>query len=109
MSNDGKGKGWFRAPNCVFDLPEEIDAPARLILLCLLRYADSDGVCWPHQDKIVENTRLSRHTVMRKLELLEEQGILTRHRERRGKGYRYRICLNKESHVAQSDMTGSTE
>lgn len=56
--------------------------------------------CWPSQQTIAEDLRMSRRTIGKALEYLEEQGFIERERQhRKGTGYRAqdRITLRMES------------
>lgn len=61
---------------------------AKFVLLMVANYADEQGRAWPSQDKLAEGIEASRHTVMRALDFLEEEGLLTRERRHRADGSR---------------------
>jgi DNA-binding transcriptional ArsR family regulator len=54
------------------------------VLTC---HADADGHCWPSIDLLVEETRMSRSTVMRALRELREAGLVVSERTGRGNAY----------------------
>ena len=60
----------------------------KAVLLAIANYADEEGVCWPSQEQLAEDTELSRHSIMRAVEQLEELGLLSRERRHRKDGSR---------------------
>lgn len=53
------------------------DATARHVLLCLANYADADGkAAFPSTSRLEADTGLSESTIRRKLDLLEEMGLI---------------------------------
>jgi DNA-binding transcriptional regulator YhcF (GntR family) len=58
------------------------DAKAKLVLLKLADNANDQGVAWPHIETIAAETGLSRSSVFKALNELEESGIIERHRGR---------------------------
>jgi DNA-binding transcriptional regulator YhcF (GntR family) len=58
------------------------DAKAKLVLLKLADNANDQGVAWPHIETIAAETGLSRSSVFKALNELEESGIVERHRGR---------------------------
>lgn len=63
-------------------------ATVKSVLLAVANYADEEGVCWPSQDQLADDTELSRHSIMRAFDQLEEMGLLARERRHRGDGSR---------------------
>lgn len=63
-------------------------ATVKSVLLAVANYADEEGVCWPSQEQLSEDTELSRHSVMRALDQLEDLGLVSRERRHRGDGSR---------------------
>ena len=63
-------------------------ATTKAVLMAVANYADEAGLCWPSQDQIADDTELSRHSVMRALDVLQELGLLTRERRHRKDGSR---------------------
>lgn len=61
---------------------------AKFVLLMVANYADEQGRAWPSQERLAEGIEASRHTVMRALEHLEEEGFLTREKRHRADGSR---------------------
>lgn len=57
-------------------------APAKgnvlLVLLALADTAQDDGTCWPGYEFIARKTRLSKRTVMRCVDRLEEDGVVVK-------------------------------
>jgi DNA-binding MarR family transcriptional regulator len=63
-------------------------ATVKSVLLAVANYADEEGVCWPSQEQLADDTELSRHSIMRALDDLEGMGLLNRERRHRGDGSR---------------------
>lgn len=61
---------------------------AKFVLLMVANYADEQGRAWPSQERLAEGIEASRHTVMRALDFLEQEGFLTRVRRHREDGSR---------------------
>jgi hypothetical protein len=88
---------WWRA------LPKQ-DAPtagARALLLVLIDFANPNtAIAWPALDTLVEVTGLSRHTVIAKVDELQDFGIIEVTRGRRGSGKsstsQYRLLTDGE-------------
>lgn len=59
------------------------DSGAKLVLMILADYANHDLVAWPSHQTLADTTELSVRSVIRKLEILEERGLIERvHRYR---------------------------
>lgn len=86
-------------------------ATIKSVLLAVANYADEEGVCWPSQEQLAEDTELSRHSIMRALDQLEEMGLLSRERRHRGDGSRSSdlIMLDLSSTVQRSTQQRSTQ
>jgi DNA-binding transcriptional regulator YhcF (GntR family) len=86
-------------------------ATVKAVLLAVANYADEEGVCWPSQEQLGEDTELSRHTIMRALDQLEEMGLLERERRHRGDGSRTSdlIVLDLSSTQQRSTQQRSTQ
>lgn len=63
-------------------------ATVKAVLLAIANYADEEGICWPSQEQLADDTELSRHSVMRAIDHLEELGLLSRERRHRQDGSR---------------------
>jgi hypothetical protein len=59
---------------------------AKLILLLLANRANEDGVCWPSQINLADQSEQSADTVQRHLKRLEEGHLIRRARSRRTRG-----------------------
>ena len=70
------------------DLPR---ADSRWLLLCLARYADRDGRCWPQMRRLAEDARMSLSTVCRRLVEMARLGCFTRERQP-GRRYVYTLA-----------------
>ena len=57
----------------------------KALLLVLANYADEDGVCWPSQERLVQESGFSARTIVRALQRLEARGLICR-RKRGGDG-----------------------
>ena len=85
---------------------------AKLVLLALADRANEDGECWPGMGTVAQMAGVSSRSVSTHLAALEEGGLLTRRRQRRGDGtmgrYTYRLCIGHQkpaSGGAQPDTT----
>jgi DNA-binding transcriptional regulator YhcF (GntR family) len=83
----------------------------KAVLLAVANYADEEGICWPSQDQLAEDTELSRHSIMRAIEQLEEMDLLTRERRHRKDGSRTSdlIMLDLSRTVQRSTEQRSSE
>lgn len=63
-------------------------ATAKLVLLILADFADKDGVCWPSQKRIAEESDQSVDTVQRRLRDLEKADLIVRSRRHGRRGGR---------------------
>lgn len=75
-------------------------ATVKSVLLAVANYADEEGVCWPSHRQLCEDTELSRNSVIRALEQLENLGLL--HREGR-----YRDDGSRTSDLITLDLGAS--
>lgn len=84
---------------------------AKSVLLAIANYADEEGICWPSQDQLADDTELSRHSIMRAIDHLEELGLLSRERRHRKDGSRSSdlIMLDLSSTVLRSTQQRSNE
>ena len=57
----------------------------------LIAHADRDGVCYPSLRHIARELGLTKSTISRHMDLLEEAGAFTRRRRGPGRSYEYRI------------------
>jgi hypothetical protein len=57
---------------------QKVGPPARkLLLLVVANYADSQGVCWPSQKTLSEDTGMSLDTVQRQIKKLKDDGFIS--------------------------------
>ena len=82
-----------------------------LVLLALADSANDDGECWPGVDTIGSKTRMSRATVFRRLDALEEGGLIERLRRGKRQTNVYRVCVpwvrsQNETPVRSQNETG---
>jgi len=68
------------------------DPKAKLVLLKLADNANDKGVAWPKVETIAADTGLSRRSVYRALDWLEDAGIVTRNRGRNEVYYEISKC-----------------
>jgi DNA-binding transcriptional ArsR family regulator len=91
---------------------QQVGNPTRkTILLALADHADQDGICWPGHEGIAEKCEVSRRTVIRQIEQLARDGLVSVERRRgqfgRQASNRYRLRVT-ESHPADSRVTSTT-
>lgn len=86
-------------------------ATVKSVLMAVANYADEEGICWPSQEQLADDTELSRHSVMRALDQLEDMGLLDRERRHRGDGSRTSdlIILDLSSTEQRSTQQRSTQ
>jgi DNA-binding transcriptional regulator YhcF (GntR family) len=86
-------------------------ATVKSVLLAVANYADEEGICWPSQDQLAEDTELSRHSIMRALDQLEDMGLMSRERRHRKDGSRTSdlIMLDLSSTQLRSSQQRSTQ
>ena len=63
-------------------------ATVKSVLLAVANYADEEGVCWPSHKQLCEDTELSRNSIIRALDQLQDMGLLTREGRYRNDGSR---------------------
>jgi hypothetical protein len=106
MSN--AGRNFFERTNAVVDSRGVISANEKLLLLCLLRYANPNGYCYPSIATLAANTSLSTRTVIKLKNQLVARGYLkvtARGNRRRGKSNTYHVqvdCLRSAKPCAAS-------
>lgn len=52
------------------------DASAKLVLVKLADNANDEGIAWPSRKTIADETELSLRTLVRKVQYLEEKGLV---------------------------------
>lgn len=78
-------KNWFYAYNLIFDI--EIDSNAKLVYLCLCRYADNDDRAYPsHRTIGVKCGIKSRTTIKKAIDMLMSVGLLDWEEQRTQRG-----------------------
>lgn len=88
----------------------DLPAPARHIALTLALFMNEMGTsCWPSITKQCEATGLSRSTVCKHLELLEEKGWLGRKRGAKGRSTHYVAQIPSEGEVVRLADYGLNE
>mgnify|MGYP001809868668 CR=1 FL=1 len=86
-------------------------ATVKSVLLAVANYADEEGICWPSQEQLADDTELSRHSIMRALDQLEDMGLMSRDRRHRKDGSRTSdlITLDLSSTQQRSSEQRSTQ
>lgn len=74
---------------------------AKVILLAIASYSNADGVCFPSQQKLSDNTAIPIRTVTRAVLWLEDQGFIRIVREH-NKSNRYSIISMEENMTTDS-------
>lgn len=69
-------------------------ATAKLVLIALALHASSDGIAYPGQDTIAEETGLDRRTVRNSLALLDDQGFIKKVGSA-GRAIKYQLQANE--------------
>lgn len=72
----------------------------KLVLLALAERADNGGLCCPSLTHLATATGLSRSSVVRSLDQLEEAQFIERERGHTGKSTRYRLRVDREAAAA---------
>jgi hypothetical protein len=62
-----KKKGYFWAPDAIFNPKLTVSSEARLVFLHLCRRANTDGTCWPSQRGIADDTGLAGQSVRKQV------------------------------------------
>ena len=92
---------------------QKVGPPARkLLLLVLANYADADGICWPSQETLAEDTGMSVDTVQRQSKKLVADGFLsiTRPPKRRGQWqtFNYQLSVSSKPSAPQNAARTTT-
>lgn len=87
------------------------DIGAKIILMLLADYSDDQGTCFPGIDRIAEETEQSKSTVLRKLRLLAELGLVTVERRHGEGGFRTsnRYVMDLSVTVTRADVLVAKE
>ena len=89
-----------------------LTANEKFVLIVLANYFNTElGIAFPSQQMIAKNSSLSRSTVIRSLDALQNKGYITVEKRRRSGRYLhnvYRIHLVSDSHMAISDKADGT-
>lgn len=87
------------------------DIGAKIILMLLADYSDDAGTCFPGIDRIAEETEQSKSTVLRKLRLLTELGLVSVERRNGENGYRTsnRYVMDLTVTVSKADVAVAKE
>ncbi len=109
---EADGKYTFVLNKTLDELGPRLGGDAILIYLRLLRYANSDGLAWPSTPRIARETGVHKTTVIRKMKLLREVGLVQKE-QKNGKTF-WRVfrqpgSTKRPGPVAESDQPGSTK
>lgn len=82
------------------------DVGLKIILMLLADYSDEQGTCYPGVKRIAEETEQSRSTVLRKLRVLAEVGLVSVQRRNDAEGHRTsnRYVLDLSVAVTAADV-----
>ncbi|KAA0122078.1 helix-turn-helix domain-containing protein [Methylobacterium sp. P1-11] len=70
-------------------MPLDCGSPVvKCVLIALAYYADEDGLCWPSQETLAQNTGFSPRAVRGAIASLRELGLITCEKQRRSDGSR---------------------
>ena len=75
-------KGYVLVPRFLFDL--KISLAAKMVYALLLSYAWNKDFCFPGQDRLASDLRITRMTLSKHIKELKKSGLL--HLIRRGRG-----------------------
>ena len=91
-------KGGYGKVDCSIILDPTLTPEARLIYTCLSCYADKSRECYPSVETLIRNTGMSKDRFYRHLKLLEQRGIIEKHRIKSVnlcRGIIYKLCDSK--------------
>ena len=86
---------------------EELSHRARTVYMYLHDRADAAGFCWPGVKRIASDLKLSRRTIQRALNDLEQAGLITRQPRHRPNGsltsnlYQLTAPENEKTHCSR--------
>ena len=84
------------------------DNLSKLLLICLASFADNKtGKCYPSISTLANRTQMSRATVCRKLESLEDANLIVRQRTQFGKPTVYQLVSQGDKVVSHRDRVVS--
>jgi len=85
-------RGFTQVPNFILE-NEKLSTGAKLTYAMMLRYAWSDGQCFPGQKKLADDAGMGQRSVVRHIKELEEKGFITIKRRGLGKVNVYELHL----------------
>jgi hypothetical protein len=98
--------GWFGVSRAVFDA--RVSSVTKIVYVALASHANDHGRCWPPLDLLIEETGLSRRSVIRSVQQLEELHLLTVDRSN-GKGSVYTLPpLRSQGDTVNQCPTGTS-
>lgn len=88
----------------------ELDGMSIAVYTMLCARADNDGRCFPSITKLSKDAGVSKDTVIRRLKILEEKGLLSKEKGNSVKSNRYQLLVAESDEVvAVSDYPSSCE
>ena len=72
------------------------DALSRWLLVVLADHANEDAKCWPSQATLAKRTGMGRSTINRKLDLLEEQNLISRISGNHNRSTMYHLLVSEK-------------
>ena len=72
---------------------KSLKANTKILLLVLMTYENKEGFAYPSQPRLIEETGLSKNTLLKCLNELEEKGYIKRVKEK-GENNKYYIDIN---------------
>ncbi len=99
-----QSRGYFKAPDCIFDLP--ISTHAKVVFLFLCRCSDAEGTCFPSLNKISKSCGVSKPTTIKAIKELKAHSIInlkTVEREKFDKNV-YKLLVNVAYHPSKGDL-----
>ncbi len=90
---------------------QELPHTEKFVLVCLAdMHNPESGTCWPSMHYIAKKCGMDRLTVVRKIKVLEDEGLLTRKRRTNSKGSASNLyILHVDRSVAQSNSVCCTK
>ncbi len=65
---------------------QDLKPTPKIILLALADYANDHGECWPGINSLCEKSGITRSTLKRNLQILEDDGVIVRRERKRNNG-----------------------
>lgn len=85
------------------------DPLAKALLMAMANYADEECRCWPSQERLAEDTGMSRRSVIRKVEWLSKAGYLSVTVKRDGKSFRNYYQIHGDTESQSNEVHSDTK